>query len=84
MQVEKEPAQALAARERAAVERVPSEQAMARPLALGSRVGWEGREEVQETIVQAQAPALIGGSDAGMGKVGVAVEPQVLLGLKTK
>lgn len=85
-QGEKEPAQALAAREKAVVERVPREKAMARApvLALGSRVGWEGREEVQETNVQAPAPALVEGSDAGMGTGWVAVEPQVLLGLKTK
>lgn len=53
-------------------------------LVLASRVGWERREEVQETNVQAPAPALVEDSDAGMGTGWVVVEPQALLGPKTK
>ncbi len=57
---------------------------MARALvqAPESRVGLERRAEVQETNVQAPAPAQVEGAGAGTGWV--AVEPQVLLGSKTK
>lgn len=44
----------------------------------------ERRAEVQETNVQAPAPAQVEGADAGRGTGWVAVEPQVLLGSKTK
>jgi len=59
---------------------------MARALvqAPESRVGLERRAEVQETNVQAPAPAQVEGAGAGMGTGWVAVEPQVLLGSKTK
>ena len=55
---------------------------MARALvqAPESRVGLERRASVQETNVQ--APAQVEGAGAGTGWV--AVEPQVLLGSKTK
>lgn len=72
-QVEKEPVQALAAREKAVVERVKSEKAMALVLVLvqapGLRVGWERRVEVQETNVQAPAPVegAVAVAVAGMG-----------------
>jgi len=82
-QVEKEPAQALAARKQAVVERMKSERAMALVPAPAPRMGWERRAEVQEPTVQ--APALVEAADAGMGTGLVAVEPQVgLLGPKAK
>ncbi len=59
---------------------------MARALvqAPESRVGLERRAEVQETNLQAPAPAPAQVEGAGAGTGWVAVEPQVLLGSKTK